>query len=77
MDDDVVMPRSVRTTAMDAVENCVVASTGQREAQFLRLRAQIKAPAVVEIRKLEFEGTPHGIVALGIGWHLHQRSDQA
>jgi Protein of unknown function (DUF1488) len=65
-DDDVVVPCSVSTTAMDGLENCAGASAGQREAQFMRLRAQIEARAAVKIRKLEFEGTPRGIVLRSI-----------
>jgi hypothetical protein len=66
VDDDVVVPCSVSTTAMDNLENCAGASATQREAQFMRLRARIEAQAAVKIRKLEFEGTPRGIVLRSI-----------
>jgi Protein of unknown function (DUF1488) len=66
MDDDVVVPCSVSTTAMDNLENCAGANPSQREAQFMRLRAQIEAQAAVKIHKHEFEGTPRGIVLRSI-----------
>ena len=62
LDDDVIVPCSVSTTAMDDLENCKGASTSQREAQFMRLRLRIEAQAAIKIGKLEFEGTPRGVV---------------
>lgn len=66
LDDDVVVPCSVSTAAMDDLENCKGASAGQREAQFMRLRLRIEAQAAIKIAKLEFEGTPRGIVLRSI-----------
>jgi hypothetical protein len=66
MDNDVVVPCSVSTAAMDDLENCKGANASQREAQFLRLRERIEAQAAVKIGKLEFEGTPRGIVLRSI-----------
>ena len=66
LDDDVVVPCSVSTAAMDDLENGRSASNGQREAQFMRLRARIEAQAVVKIGRLEFEGTPRGVVLRSI-----------
>jgi len=66
VDDDVVVPCSVSTAAMDDLERGKNTSAAQREAQFLRLREQIEAQAVVKIRKLEFEGMPRGIVLRSI-----------
>jgi hypothetical protein len=66
MDNDVVVPCSVSTAAMDDLENCKGANANQREAQFLRLRERIEAQAAVKIGKLEFEGTPRGIVLRSI-----------
>ena len=61
-DEDVLVPCSVSTSAMDDLENCKGANANQREAQFMRLRTRIEAQAVIKIGKLEFEGTPRGIV---------------
>jgi hypothetical protein len=61
MDDDVVVPCSVSTTAMDDLET-VKTSASQREAQFMRLRERIEAQAALKIQKHEYEGTPRGIV---------------
>lgn len=66
VDDDVVVPCSVSTAAMDDLERGKNTSAAQREAQFLRLREQIEAQAAVKIRKLEFEGMPRGIVLRSI-----------
>ena len=66
VDDDVVVPCSVSTAAMDDLERGRNTSAAQREAQFLRLREQIEAQAAVKIRKLEFEGMPRGIVLRSI-----------
>ncbi len=66
IDDDVVVPCSVSTTAMDNLENCSGANADKREAQFMRLREQIEAQAAVKIGKHEFEGTPRGIVLRSI-----------
>ena len=66
MDNDVVVPCSVSTAAMDDLENCKGANASQREAQFMRLRERIEAQAAVKIGKLEFEGTPRGIVLRSI-----------
>jgi hypothetical protein len=62
LDDDVVVPCSISTAAMDSLENRASAKADQREAQFLRLRERIEAQAVAKIRKGEFEGTPRGVV---------------
>ena len=66
LDDDVVVPCSVSTAAMDKIEDCMGSSAPQREAQFMRLRAEIEAQAVVKIGKHEFEGTPRGVVLRSI-----------
>ena len=66
LDEDVVVPCSVSTTAMDQLENCAGASAKQREAQFMRLRPRIEAQAAVKIGKHEFEGTPRGVVLRSI-----------
>jgi hypothetical protein len=60
--DDVEVPCSVSTAAMDQLENCAGASATQREAQFMRLRPRIEAQAAVKIGKRELEGTPRGVV---------------
>ena len=62
MDGDVVVPCSVSTTAMDQLDNCAGANDRQREAQFMRLRAQIEALAIDKIRRLEFDGKSRGIL---------------
>lgn len=62
LDDDVVVPCSISTAAMDSLENGASAKADQREAQFLRLRERIEAQAVAKILKREFEGTPRGVV---------------
>lgn len=64
--DDVVVPCSVSTAAMDDLEKASGAKPGQREAQFMRLRERIEAQATAKILKLEFEGTPRGIVLRSI-----------
>lgn len=66
VNDDVVVPCSVSTAAMDNLENCSGGNAEKREAQFLRLRGAIEAQAAVKIGKLEFEGTPRGIVLRSI-----------
>jgi hypothetical protein len=66
IDDDVVVPCSVSTTAMDNLENCAGANADKREAQFMRLRGAIEAQAAVKIGKHEFEGMPRGIVLRSI-----------
>lgn len=66
LDDDVVVPCSVSTAAMDDLENGRSASNAQREAQFMRLRTRIEAQAAVKIGRLEFEGTPRGVVLRSI-----------
>lgn len=66
LDDDVVVPCSVSTTAMDELDNCKGANAAQREAQFMRLRERIEAQAIVKIGKLELEGTPRGVVLRSI-----------
>jgi hypothetical protein len=66
VDDDIVVPCSISTAAMDDLENCRGVNASQREAQFMRLRERIEAQAEVKIRKLEFEGTPRGVVLRSI-----------
>ena len=62
LDEDVVVPCSISTEAMDQLEKGPGGSAAQREAQFMRLRLKIEAQAAVKIGKSEFEGTPRGIV---------------
>jgi hypothetical protein len=66
MDDDVAVPCSISTAAMDDLDSGKGANASQREAQFMRLRPQIEAQAAVKIGKLEFEGTPRGVVLRSI-----------
>jgi len=66
LDDDVVVPCSVSTAAMDKLEDCMNANAPQRQAQFMRLREQIEAQAAVKIGKQEYEGTPRGVVLRSI-----------
>jgi hypothetical protein len=65
LDDDVVVPCSVSTVAMDNLEDGAGASQ-DREAQFMRLRARIEAQAALKIRSHELEGTPRGVVLRSI-----------
>ena len=62
LSDDVVVPCSVSTTAMDNLEGSGGAKASQREAQFVRLREQIEAQAAKKILKSEFEGMPRGVI---------------
>ena len=62
LDDDVVVPCSISTSAMDELENCRGTNASQREAQFMRLRMRIEQQAIIKIGKLEFEGAPRGVV---------------
>jgi hypothetical protein len=64
--DDVLVPCSISTAAMDNLEKSRRSNANQREAQFMRLRDQIEAQATVKILKLEFEGTPRGVVLRSI-----------
>ena len=64
--DDVVVPCSISTDAMDKLDKSTSSSASQREAQFMRLRGPIEAQAVVKILKLEFEGSPRGVVLRSI-----------
>lgn len=66
IDEDVVIPCSISTTAMDELEHCAGAKASQRQAQFMRLRPLIEAQAATKIGKMEFEGTPRGIVLRSI-----------
>jgi hypothetical protein len=62
LDDEVVVPCSISTAAMDSLEDHASAKADQREAQFMRLRERIEAQAATKILKREFEGTPRGVV---------------
>jgi hypothetical protein len=66
VNDDVVVPCCVSTTAMDDLEHHHGTNADQREAQFMRLREQIEAHAATKILKHEFEGTPRGVVLRSI-----------
>jgi Protein of unknown function (DUF1488) len=66
LNDDVVVPCSISTAAMDGLETRGSAKADQREAQFMRLRERIEAQAATKIHKLEFEGTPRGVVLRSI-----------
>ena len=71
LDDDVVVPCSISTTAMDTLESGAGAKADQREAQFMRLRERIEAQAAAKILKREFEGTPRGEVLRSIDFRSH------
>ena len=66
LNDDVVVPCSISTDAMDGLENGAGAKASQREAQFMRLRERIEAQAAAKILKREFEGTLRGVVLRSI-----------
>jgi hypothetical protein len=66
LDDDVVVPCSISTTAMDSLDDRNGAKADQREAQFMRLRERIEAQAATKILKGEYEGTPRGVILRSI-----------
>jgi hypothetical protein len=66
MDGDVKVACAISTAAMDDLDQRKDTRATQREEQFLRLRERIEAQAAVKIGKLEFEGTPRGIVLRSI-----------
>ncbi|MDQ8726784.1 DUF1488 domain-containing protein [Bradyrhizobium sp. LHD-71] len=70
MQDDVEVPCSISTAAMDALEGRAGVSASQREAQFIRLRQRIEAAAMRKILVSELEGTPRGVVLRSIDFRL-------
>jgi hypothetical protein len=66
MNDGVPVPCAVSTSAMDDLEKSAGTKSGQREAQFLRLRDSIEARAAKKFLDSEFEGSPPGIILRGI-----------
>jgi hypothetical protein len=66
LDDDVVVPCSISTPAIDILDDRATPTADQREAQFMRLRERIEAQAATKILKREFEGTPRGVVLRSI-----------
>ena len=66
LDDEVEVPCSISTPAMDSLDDRASTPASQREAQFMRLRERIEAQAATKILKREFEGTPRGVVLRSI-----------
>jgi hypothetical protein len=64
------IPCAISTSAMDDLESAGRVKPEQREAQFMRLRDRIEACAARKIEKVEFEGTPPGIVLRSIDVRL-------
>ena len=71
LNDDVAVPCSISTAAMDSLDNCAGTKADQREAQFMRLRERIVTQATTKILKREFEGTPRGVVLRSIDFQPH------
>ncbi|HEY0219352.1 MAG TPA: DUF1488 family protein [Afipia sp.] len=66
MNDDVAVPCAISTAAMDDLEGSAGTKSGQREAQFLRLRSSIETRAARKFLDSEFEGNPPGLVLRSI-----------
>ena len=66
MNDQAEVPCAISTDAMDSLEKPRRTASGQREEQFLRLRDRIEECANRKFVKVEFEGTPPGIILRSI-----------
>ncbi len=62
MDDSRVVSCAISTSAMDDLEKSAGTKSGQREAQFLRLREPIETRAARKFFDNELEGSPPGII---------------
>lgn len=60
------IPCAVSTSAMDDLEGQARSKPAEREAQFMRLRAQIEERAARKFLAMEFEGNPSGIILRSI-----------
>lgn len=70
LNDNVVVPCSISTAAMDALDGGAGVKADERQAQFMRLRERIEAEATRKIRVREFEGTPRGVVLRSTDFRL-------
>jgi hypothetical protein len=66
LDGEAEVPCAISTSAMDELEGVARARAGEREPQFMRLRARIEACADSKYQAREFEGVPPGIILRSI-----------